>query len=116
MGLNALTDALLAEPSTERPAPLLDRDRFVYDRAPLLVYWEATRACDLACQHCRADAIAKRHPLELATDEAKRLFDDIKTSAEEGGRAPHIVVTGGDPLHRPDLFELIAYGRDHGLT
>ena len=110
------TDALLAEPSTERPAPLFAPDRFVYDRAPLLVYWESTRACDLACQHCRADAIAERHPLELATDEAKRLLDDIKRFAEDDGRVPHVVVTGGDPLHRPDLFELIAYGRDHGLT
>jgi len=116
MEMDALTDALLAEPSTERAAPLVDLDRFVYDRAPLFVYWEATRACDLACQHCRADAIARRHPLELTTTEAQRLFDDIGTFAEDGGRTPHIVVTGGDPLHRPDLFELIAYGRDNGLT
>lgn len=110
------TETLLAEPATERPEPLFLPDRFVYDRAPLLVYWEATRACDLACQHCRADAIARRHPLELTTTEAERLLDEIGTFVEDGGRAPHVVITGGDPLHRPDLFELIAYGRERGLT
>ena len=42
---------------------------YVYDRAPMLVYWETTLACGLACRHCRADAMAERNPLELTTEE-----------------------------------------------
>lgn len=88
-------------------------ERFVYDRAPLLIYWEATRACELACIHCRAEAVAQRHPLELRTGEVRRLFDQI--AAFGWPRPPHLVITGGDPLQRPDLFELIAYGRGLGI-
>ncbi|HEX6385683.1 MAG TPA: radical SAM protein, partial [Anaerolineae bacterium] len=88
--------------------------RFIFDRAPLLVYWEATRACDLACIHCRAEAVARRHPLELQTEEARRLLEQI--AGFGGQRLPHLIITGGDPLQRSDLFALIAYGRQLGLT
>ncbi len=87
---------------------------FIFDRSPLLVYWEATRACDLACVHCRAEAIPKRHPLELSTAEAKALLCQIAQFDEN--HAPHVVITGGDPLQRPDLLELIRYGRELGLS
>ncbi|MDX1663773.1 MAG: TIGR04053 family radical SAM/SPASM domain-containing protein [Candidatus Promineifilaceae bacterium] len=83
--------------------------RFIYDRAPMLVYWEATRACALACLHCRAEAVAQRHPLEMRTEEVRALFRQIVGFG--GRRLPHLVITGGDPLERPDLFELIVYGR-----
>jgi AdoMet-dependent heme synthase len=83
---------------------------YVYDRAPRNVYWETTIACDLACQHCRADAIHQRDPLELTTAEGHALLDDIRTMGSM------VILTGGDPMKRPDLFDLIAYGRDLGLA
>lgn len=86
--------------------------RFVFDRAPLRVYWEITRACDLACRHCRADAEAVRHPEELDTGQALRLLDRL---AAFGDPPPHLVLTGGDPLKRPDLFKLIAAARNRRL-
>jgi len=82
---------------------------YVYANAPRNVYWEMTIACDLACQHCRADAIPHRDPLELTTEEGKALMRDVK---EMGSM---LILTGGDPMKRQDLFELIAYAREIGL-
>ena len=86
--------------------------RMVYSQAPFLIYWELTRACDLACRHCRAEAMAQRDPRELSTSEGKGLLEKLR---EFGGRGPHLVLTGGDPLKRPDLFDLLEYGRRLGL-
>jgi radical SAM protein len=83
----------------------------VFSDAPFLVIWETTQACDLACRHCRASAIAERHPLELNTAEARGLLDGIK---EDFGD-PLMVFTGGDPLKRPDVFELLKHSVDTGL-
>ncbi len=80
------------------------------DRAPITVAWELTRACALRCRHCRASAITRRDPAELDTDEGKGLISDI---AAAGARV--LVLTGGDPLARPDLEELVAWGRAEGL-
>jgi radical SAM protein len=82
---------------------------YLYQRAPRNVYWEMTVACGLACQHCRASAIAERDPGELTTEEAKSLMAEVKRMGSM------LVMTGGDPLERPDLFELLGYGRDIGL-
>ncbi len=73
-----------------------------FDDAPFLVIWEVTQACDLACLHCRASAIACRNPLELTTDEGYRLLDEIRSFGD-----PLVVFTGGDPLKRSDLFDLL---------
>lgn len=100
--------------TTERLAPVGSPAKFIYDRAPLLVYWESTRACDLACVHCRAEANVWRHPNELNTEEVRRLLQQIVDFG--GPRLPHLVITGGDPLKRSGLFEHIAYGRSLGLT
>jgi radical SAM protein len=81
-----------------------------FDRAPMLVIWEVTQACDLACVHCRACAQPLRSSLELNTDEAKRLIDEVKAL-----KAPVFVLTGGDPLKRPDIFELVEYASAHGV-
>ncbi len=85
----------------------------VFDKAPFIVIWETTRACALACVHCRAEAVARRDPNELTTDEGKRLIDRV---AAFGGRPPLLVFTGGDPLRRPDIAELAAHGRARGLS
>ncbi len=82
---------------------------FVFREAPQNVYWEVTRACDLVCQHCRADAQVTRHPEELTLEEGRRLLEDI---ARMGSL---LIFTGGDPLKRPDLFDLMAYARELGI-
>jgi radical SAM protein len=71
-----------------------------------------TRACDLACKHCRAEAQPLRNPLELNTGEARSLIDEI---ASFGAPPPLFVMTGGDPLKRPDLIELVAYAASRHL-
>ena len=84
----------------------------VFAEAPRLVYWELTRACDLACKHCRAEAIAQRDPRELTTEEARALLAEFRAF---GDPPPQLVMTGGDPLKRPDFFDLLAHGRSIGL-
>lgn len=89
-----------------------DKNRFVFSEAPLLVYWEITRACDLACLHCRAGAINSRDVFELSTSEGEDLIEEMR---EFGTRLPHLVVTGGDPLKRDDVFELLEHAADRGF-
>lgn len=81
-----------------------------FERTPFTVAWEVTRACALACAHCRAMAQRRRDPLELSTKAAFRVVDQV---VEIGG--PILVVTGGDPLMRPDVFEIMAYALSRGL-
>jgi AdoMet-dependent heme synthase len=81
-----------------------------FDIRPLLVIWEMTQACDLNCVHCRADARPKRHPLELSTAEAFHLIDQIAEM-----RVPLFVLTGGDPLKRPDLMPIVQYACRRGV-
>ncbi|HEY2014407.1 MAG TPA: TIGR04053 family radical SAM/SPASM domain-containing protein [Bryobacteraceae bacterium] len=81
-----------------------------FDQAPMLVIWEVTQACDLACVHCRASAQSERHPKELTTEQGYRLLDEIRSFGE-----PLMVFTGGDPLKRPDLYDLIRYAVKIGL-
>ena len=81
-----------------------------FDETPYLVIWEVTQACDLSCLHCRACAQPKRHPLELSTEEGKRLIDQVADM-----RVPVFVLTGGDPIKRPDLFELIEHATTMGV-
>lgn len=85
---------------------------FDFDRAPFLVIWEATRACALACVHCRADAIARRDPRELSTADGFRLIDQIRSLSAP---PPLFVITGGDPMRRGDLARLVEYAASAGL-
>jgi radical SAM protein len=82
-----------------------------FDMAPFTIAWEITRACAYACVHCRADAQHKRDSRELSTAEAKTLIDRLAAF----GNQPILIFTGGDPMMRPDLFELIAYATERGL-
>jgi radical SAM protein with 4Fe4S-binding SPASM domain len=81
-----------------------------YDDAPRIVIWEMTRACALSCRHCRAEAIPRRDPRELTTTEAFKLVDDVAAC----GR-PLLVLTGGDPLMRDDIFKIVEYATSLGL-
>lgn len=86
----------------------------VYDvgARPFMVIWETTNACDLACRHCRAEAIAEVEPGTLTTDDGKRLLDQIERF---GTPRPIVILTGGDPFKRQDIFDLVAYGTRIGL-
>ena len=81
-----------------------------FNISPFVVIWENTRACDLACVHCRAAAQSKRSQFELTTEEGFRLIDEIALM-----RPKVFVITGGDPLKREDTFDLIAHAKDSGL-
>ncbi len=81
-----------------------------FDQCPMLVIWEVTQACDLACVHCRAAAQSERHANELSTEQGYRLLDEIRSFGE-----PLMVFTGGDPLKRPDLYDLVRYSVKIGL-
>ena len=82
-----------------------------FGRAPLMFYYEVTLACDLVCKHCRASAQETAAADELSTEDSKALIDQIATFP----RRPMLVMTGGDPLKRADLFELIGHAVDAGL-
>lgn len=84
----------------------------LYEAAPARVYWELTRACDLACRHCRAEAQRGRAPDELTTTECERVLDAL---ARPPAPKPHVIFTGGDPLARPDLVTLVRAAVARGL-
>jgi len=90
----------------------LGRNGFLFSRAPVLLYWEITRACDVACAHSRAEAIPHRHPRELSALEASGFLHQVR---DFDAPLPHVVITGGDPLKRADLFEIVHEGTRHGL-
>jgi len=79
---------------------------------PILVFWETTKACPLSCRHCRANAILKPLPGELTTREGIKLIDDV---AAFGKPYPVMVFTGGDPLMRSDIYELMGHAKDMGV-
>ncbi|MGA2033986.1 MAG: TIGR04053 family radical SAM/SPASM domain-containing protein [Thermoguttaceae bacterium] len=82
-----------------------------FGRNPLMFYYEVTLACDLVCKHCRASAQEQAHPDQLGTEQAKALLEQVATFP----RRPMLVMTGGDPLKRADLFELMRYAVDRGV-
>lgn len=107
MTLTNLTERAAAERN-------VNNERMVhadFDMAPFAIAWEVTRACAYACVHCRADAQHQRDPRELSTAEAKALIERLAAF----GNNPILIFTGGDPMMRPDLFELIAYAAERGL-
>ena len=79
---------------------------------PMIVIWEATRACQLACRHCRAEATPARNPFELTVDEATKLMEEVLSF---GKPAPIFIISGGDCFERDDLFEIAERGVKMGL-
>jgi len=82
-----------------------------FSRSPLMFYYEVTLACDLVCKHCRATAQECSHPDELSHEQSRRLIEQVASFP----RRPMMVFTGGDPLKRADLFELIRHAGACGL-
>ncbi len=83
-----------------------------YNKAPHVVTWEVTRACQLHCRHCRARAIPRRDAGELTLEEMRPILDDMRSTFTH---PPILVFTGGDPLERPDLDDMIQEARLRGL-
>lgn len=81
-----------------------------FGKTPKVVFWESTKACDFACKHCRAESIPERHPDELDTEEAKSMLKSLQSDQKTT-----LVFTGGDPLKRADLFELLDFSSDLGF-
>ncbi len=81
-------------------------ERFV----PLVMYWNVTRECNMKCSYCYINATEKKLDNELTTEEAKKLMDQICQVSK-----PLLILSGGEPLLRPDIFELIEYGSSKGL-
>jgi len=89
-------------------APSMNYDGF--DDRPFLVFWEITRACALACRHCRAEAQSHRHPDELNGEESRRLIHQLAEL-----NPPMLILTGGDPLMRSDALDLVREATAAGL-
>jgi AdoMet-dependent heme synthase len=87
-------------------------ENWAYDRAPMIVYWELTNACGLACRHCRATAMPDPAPGELTLAEIEHQLDSF---AAFGEPQPHIVLTGGDPLRRADLRQILHAAAQRGI-
>jgi len=102
--------SLAPEAAAERRYHDQRMDHADFDLAPFTIAWEVTRACAFACKHCRADAQHKPDPQELTTSEALDLIDRL---ADFG--SPILIFTGGDPMMRRDLFDLIAHATQRGL-
>ena len=77
---------------------------------PRVIAWEVTRSCPLSCKHCRAAAQNTPYEGELTTEEARRMLDSIAAMAK-----PVLILTGGEPLLRPDVYDMAAYARDLGM-
>ena len=92
--------------------PHIGRVAHDFSRNPMLVYWEMTQACGLACKHCRAEAMPNANPLELNTEQSKRFLRQL---VDFGNPLPHLILTGGDPLSRRDIYDLIDYANGLGL-
>lgn len=83
-----------------------------YAQTPLNIYWEMTQACALACRHCRASAVPNPHPLELTFEEGIKFLGQFQDFGEP---LPQLILTGGDPLDRKDLYPLIDEARKLGI-
>jgi AdoMet-dependent heme synthase len=94
------------------PFPARSHRPVDFGQRPMLVFWETTRACLLACRHCRASATTVPPPGELTRAEGRDLIDQV---AGFGRPHPILVLTGGDCLLRPDLFELVRYAVSEGV-
>jgi len=80
------------------------------ENKPRLIFWEVTKGCNLRCIHCRATATELSSPSDLSTHTALGIIDQIAAAAN-----PILVLSGGEPLYRSDIFQLARYATDKGL-
>lgn len=101
----------MIDAATPGPMPAERYRRSDFAHSPMLVFYEVTQACDLACSHCRACAQLRPNPHELNSDESRLLIDQLAGFP----KPPMLILTGGDPLKRRDIFSLVEYARQRGL-
>ena len=77
---------------------------------PRLIFWELTKSCNLKCAHCRAEAEDNNYTGELELDQIKGILDNISSNY-----SPILVLTGGEPLYRKDIFDIAEYAAGKGL-
>jgi radical SAM protein len=92
-----------------QPQPYTQAD---FAHSPFVMFYEVTRACDLLCKHCRACAQPSRHPHELTSAQSRALISQIASFP----KPPVLVFTGGDPMKREDIFDLVRHAVDSGLN
>ena len=95
---------------TDRRTRVTDNESQITDHPLRMVAWELTRSCNLACVHCRASAERGPYPGELSTAECLKIMDEIASFSK-----PVIILTGGEPLLRSDIFDLARYGTSKGF-
>ena len=95
---------------TKHKTRVTDNELQITDHPLRMIAWELTRGCNLACVHCRASAERGPYPGELSTQECLGVMDEIASISK-----PVIILTGGEPLLRPDIFDLARYGTDKGF-
>jgi len=108
--MNPVSTPLTSDAAHERALHDQRMQSADFNLSPFTIAWEVTRACAYACVHCRANAQHQRHPQELTTEEALGLIRRLKDFGN-----PILIFTGGDPMMRRDLFDLIAYATESGL-
>lgn len=83
-----------------------------FHHSPFIVFWEITQACDLVCKHCRASAAPEPHPDEIKKDGWSKLIHEFTSFRHK----PILVITGGDPMKRGDVFDIVGSSIEAGLT
>ncbi len=91
--------------NNQHPAPKEEKQH-----APRVIAWEITRRCALACKHCRGSARDMQYAGEFSTDECIKTIDSIAAFSK-----PILILTGGEPMNRPDIYELAAHATKQGL-
>src|SRR6478736_490686 len=93
-----------SQPATTSKKPSLEQFK------PRLIFWEVTKGCNLRCIHCRATATELSSPTDLPTERAINIIDQIASFSN-----PILVLSGGEPLYRPDIFDLASYATKKGI-
>lgn len=107
---------MLAEASMSQTVERRSKPNFFdidFEKAPFIAIWEVTRACDLRCVHCRAEAIPNRDPEELTREQGFKLIEELRAFSETA--PPLFVITGGDPLKSPYVYDYIKKADEVGL-
>ncbi len=109
--MSLMQDSHVVEGKTPQNTSQSAYQREDFSHSPMLVFYEVTRACNLKCVHCRADAQRYCHPEELTPHQSLQLITQLTTFP----KPPLLVLTGGDPMKRRDIFSIIAHARREGL-
>ena len=105
-----LEESSIATAPSEHADPRSSSSKSKEEFKPRLIFWEVTKGCNLRCIHCRATATELSSPTDLPTAKALDIIDQIAAHSN-----PILVLSGGEPLYRSDIFQLAKYATDKGL-